>query len=197
MIISCKTGKSTETHRIFEIVVYQCEQIPKKKNKSYKFALEFTPEKLSINSCGKVSVENFNTNMTKILEAINYNSCLYKKIGVDLNGNIKNCPAMPNSFGNIHEMTLEQVLENSNFKEYWRITKDEIATCKDCEFRNVCTDCRAYTEQSIFNNEGIDLSKPLKCGYDPYSNEWTDWSQSPLKQEMIRYYGIDKLVVEK
>ena len=42
------------------------------------------------------------------------------------------------------------------------------------------------------NFEGdIDLSKPLKCGYNPYTNEWADWSTNPLKQETIEYYGIE------
>ncbi|WP_312511537.1 hypothetical protein [Chryseobacterium culicis] len=48
-----------------------------------------------------MELKYFNTNITKVLEAINHNSCLYKKIGIDKNGNIKNCPLMKENFGNI------------------------------------------------------------------------------------------------
>ncbi|WP_257191410.1 MULTISPECIES: hypothetical protein [unclassified Chryseobacterium] len=29
-------------------------------------------------------------------------------------------------------------------------------------------DCRAYTELT----DGLDISQPLKSGYDPYTGEW-------------------------
>ena len=38
----------------------------------------------------------------------------------------------------------------------------------------------------------LDISKPLKCGYNPYTGEWEEWSQNPIKQKIIKYYGIDE-----
>lgn len=181
------------SQRIYHLVFYQCEKTPVLSNSSFRFMVDFTEDALSINSCGKVNTDYFNTNMPKVLEAINHNSCLHKKIGIDINGNIKNCPAMPQSFGNIKEMTLEEVLQQNSVQEYWHLTKEEIMVCKDCEFRNVCTDCRAFTERSQYNKKGLDISKPLKCGYDPYSNEWSEWSMNPLKQQAITYYGFEQL----
>lgn len=138
--------------------------------------------------CGGVSPDHFQTNLPKVLEAINHNSCLNKKIAVDINGNIKNCPAMPQSFGNIKDITLDEAIRHKNFNQYWNITKDDIAVCKDCEFRYICTDCRAYTEQPDLNESRLDVSKPLKCGYDPYTGEWEEWSTHELKQKAIKYY---------
>jgi SPASM domain peptide maturase of grasp-with-spasm system len=90
------------------------------------------------------------------------------------------------SFGNIKDIMLEKALNHENFKKYWNITKDQIAVCKDCEFRHICTDCRAYIE------EPNDMySKPLKCGYDPYSNKWSEWSTNPLKRKGIKFYGME------
>jgi len=86
-------------------------------------------------------------------------------------------------------LPLNKAINKRGFKKYWKVTKDIIEVCKDCEFRHVCTDCRAYTERTKFNN-GIDLSKPLKCGYNPYSNKWTEWSTNPLKKEAIMFYGL-------
>ena len=62
---------------------------------------------------------------------------------------------------------------------------------KDCEFRYICTDCRAYVEDP----EDI-LSKPLKCGYNPYTGEWSEWSTNPLKQKAIDFYGMREMVEE-
>ncbi|WP_294207491.1 grasp-with-spasm system SPASM domain peptide maturase [uncultured Chryseobacterium sp.] len=175
--------------RIYNLVFYSCRKSPFKPKDQYKFTLSFMQELIQINSCGKVDLKYFNTNLPKVLEAINYNSCLHKKISIDSEGNIKNCPVMPQSFGNIKNISLEDAVNNGYFKQYWNLTKDSIEVCKDCEFRYICTDCRAYTEQSHIKN-GLDVSKPLKCGYDPYTGEWKEWSTNPLKQKAIKVYGF-------
>jgi len=154
------------------------------------FNIEFSQKQItSFNHCGIVDAKYFNTNLPKVLESLSHNSCLHKKISIDKDGNIKNCPSMPQSFGNIKDTTLEQALNHPDFKKYWNITKDQIEVCKDCEFRHICTDCRAYIEEP--ENQ---YSKPLKCGYNPYTNVWEEWSTSPLKQKAIEYYGMQELI---
>ncbi|MBC9798467.1 grasp-with-spasm system SPASM domain peptide maturase [Sinomicrobium weinanense] len=145
----------------------------------------------SFKFCGEIN-NYFVANTDTFLESLNHNSCLHKKIAIDRNGNIKNCPAMPQSFGNIKDTTLEEAFNHSEFKKYWNVTKDMIQVCKDCEFRHICTDCRAYTERTYFEGD-IDLSKPLKCGYNPYTNEWAEWSTSPIKQKAIEFYEMREL----
>ncbi|GAA5095734.1 hypothetical protein GCM10023210_28850 [Chryseobacterium ginsengisoli] len=145
-------------------------------------------------SCGVVCSGYFASNIKLFTEAIKHNSCLHKKISIDKDGNIKNCSAMSQSFGNIYTTTLEQALNQKDFKKYWNLTKDNIEVCKDCEFRYICTDCRAYTEQNHMNEDGLDISKPLKCGYNPYSGEWKEWSTNPLKQKAIQSYGLHELM---
>lgn len=140
-------------------------------------------------SCGQINESHFTINLLHFSESLSHNSCLNKKISIDKDGNIKNCPAMPESFGNIKDTTLVEALNHSDFKKYWNITKDQIDVCRDCEFRYICTDCRAYVE-----NPEDQYSKPLKCGYDPYTNEWAEWSKNPLKQNAIEYYGMQELV---
>ncbi len=158
------------------------------------FEIIYTNEKIDgFKYCGVVKMEDFNVNQKKVLESISHNSCLNKKLSIDKDGNIKNCPSMPQSFGNIKDTTLEEALSHKDFKKYWNVNKDMIAVCKDCEFRHICTDCRAYTERTDFEGD-IDLSKPLKCGYNPYTNYWAEWSTNPLKQKAIKYYGMQELV---
>lgn len=181
---------SDKSKRIYKLVLYNCDKITFSTNENLKFSLEYTKDYITIKHCGIVDLKYFNTNNSKIFESKNYNSCLFKKIGIDINGNIKNCPLMPDHFGNIRNTSLEKVLEMAGFKKYWNLTKDHIEICKDCEFRYICTDCRAFTEKTHQNEEGLDTSKPLKCGYDPYTGEWSEWSTNPLKEKAMKYYDF-------
>lgn len=147
----------------------------------------------SAKNCGIINSNDFTLNKYLFLESLHHNSCLHKKISIDSEGNIKNCPSISQSFGNIKDTTLEEALGHKDFKKYWNLTKDNIEVCKDCEFRYICTDCRAYTERTHTNAEGLDTSKPLKCGYDPYTGEWEEWSTNPLKEKAIKHYGLNTL----
>ena len=80
-------------------------------------------------------------------------------------------------------------LGGTGFKEKWGISKDHISVCRDCEFRYACSDCRAYLE-----NPEDAFSKPLKCGYDPYSGKWNEWSENPAKRMAAKLYGIELLM---
>lgn len=137
--------------------------------------------------CGVINKSLFSINIKTYTEALKFNSCLNGKISVDKYGEIKNCPSMAVSFGNINNTTLRNALLNQYFTKYWKVNKDQIEVCKDCEFRYICTDCRAY-----ITNPEKDKSKPLKCGYDPYIGEWTDWNTSKLKQEVFTQYKSNK-----
>ncbi len=141
-------------------------------------------------SCGEIH-DNINyINNDIVFESLNFNSCLNCKLSIDKHGNIKNCPSMPQSFGNIKDTSFEKALSHPDFKSNWNLTKDHIEVCKDCEFRYICTDCRAYTERTHTNKEGLDVSKPLKCGYNPYTGEFMEWKKDKLKQNAIEYYGF-------
>ncbi|NOQ72072.1 MAG: grasp-with-spasm system SPASM domain peptide maturase [Crocinitomix sp.] len=128
----------------------------------------FYKEKIkSSDHCGIISSEYFTVNQEFYLESLNFNSCLNKKISIDVDGNIKNCPSMKESYGKIKDISLKNVLAISKYNDYYLITKDDIDVCKDCEFRYICTDCRAFVENGKY-------SKPKKCSYSPYSMEWLD-----------------------
>lgn len=139
--------------------------------------------------CGIINEEYFYSNIKLFSESQKYNTCLNRKISIDKDGEIRNCPSMPKSFGNISSTSLFEALNKNDFKEYWQISKDQITICKDCEFRHVCTDCRAYID-----NPSDIFSKPLKCGYNPYTNEWEEWSKNPCKQKAIKTYNLEAIV---
>ena len=90
-----------QSKRFYNIIFFNCKKVPFKRQKDFRFAIEFTNIGIDRMSCGKINLKYFNTNISKVLESLNHNSCLHKKISIDLNGNIKNCPSMTQSFGNI------------------------------------------------------------------------------------------------
>lgn len=153
-----------------------------------------TIPKINYNCCGENNIEYFSFNKEFYDLSLSSNSCLGGKISIDAEGNIKNCPSMKESFGNVADTTLVEAIEKQGFKKYWNINKDLIAVCKDCEFRYLCTDCRAYVEdpQDTSGPEGTNLSKPLKCGYNPYKGEWSEWSTNTLNQNAIEFYDLKK-----
>ena len=184
-----------QNSRIHSIIIYNSpfdkSYPPLGKNMGY--ILNIKRNILNEKHCGIINEEYFYSNIKLYSESQHHNTCLNRKISIDKDGYIRNCPSMPQHFGNIKDTTLEEALNHPDFKKYWNVTKDMIAVCKDCEFRHICTDCRAYTERTDFDGE-IDLSKPLKCGYNPYTNEWAEWSTNPLKEKAIAYYGMQDLV---
>ncbi len=156
-----------------------------------RFGLVFylTKSISSHKDCGVISPEFFVINTKMYSESLTYNSCLNRKISIDVKGEIKNCPSMLKSYGNVENTHLKDVLEIPEFKSLWNLNKDKIDVCKDCEFRLICTDCRAY----IDDPENL-KSKPLKCGYNPYTGEWSDWSTNPMKEAAAQYYELDHIV---
>ena len=184
-----------QNSRIHSIIIYNSpyDKSYQCLNKEMGYLLQIERNILNEKHCGIINTEYFYSNIKLLSESQHHNTCLNRKISIDKDGNIKNCPSMQQSFGNIKDTALEEAINHPDFQKYWNVNKDMIAVCKDCEFRHICTDCRAYTERTHFDGE-IDLSKPLKCGYNPYTNEWAEWSTNPLKEKAIEYYGMQDLV---
>ncbi len=151
-----------KNYRINRVLIY-CS--PENKTISN---ISFTTLNLSeLTFCGETSQDSFTPNMPFFTESQHYNTCLNRKICIDENGEIKNCPSMSLSFGNIKNTTLEEAINKPGFKDLWGIRKDDIDVCKDCEFRYMCTDCRCF----IKNPQDI-YSQPAKCTYNPYIAKW-------------------------
>jgi SPASM domain peptide maturase of grasp-with-spasm system len=115
--------------------------------------------------CGNVDFDYFSINIPSFTEALKYNSCLNRKLSIAVNGDIKNCPSLPDVYGNLETDKIKDTI-GKDMMRYWTINKNQIDVCKDCEFRYLCLDCRAFRQSSDF------LSKPLKCNYDPYTVTW-------------------------
>jgi SPASM domain peptide maturase of grasp-with-spasm system len=121
----------------------------------------------SSDHCGYVDPGYFSVSLAMFAESQSCNTCLNRKVAVDGEGHIRNCPAMPASYGNIAAVALRDATAGEGFRSWWTIRKDDIEVCRDCEFRHVCTDCRA-----LLSDPTNRLSKPLHCHYDPYTARW-------------------------
>jgi radical SAM protein with 4Fe4S-binding SPASM domain len=86
-------------------------------------------------------------------------------MALDTEGNIKPCPSIQATIGNIRDFDLRDIASNTVIQSY-NIAKDQIEVCKDCEFRYICHDCRAYLSPDKIN------AKPKYCNYDPYTATW-------------------------
>jgi SPASM domain peptide maturase of grasp-with-spasm system len=118
--------------------------------------------------CGEVHPAYFAISQRPFLESMQFNSCLNRKISVDVRGEIRNCPSLPETYGNMATTTLHAAVMQERFRDVWEVNKDQVAVCRDCEFRYVCTDCRAWVQ-----DPSDPASKPAKCAYDPYTAQWS------------------------
>jgi SPASM domain peptide maturase of grasp-with-spasm system len=134
--------------------------------------------------CGTISRSELLAPSTRTLNELRlFNGCLNRKISIDEDGHVRNCPAMGRSFGHHQAVALAEVASSSAFQTAWKMRKDDIQVCRDCQYRYACTDCRAFLEDP----EAED-SKPLKCGYDPYTDSWADWTARPHARDTLRKY---------
>lgn len=117
--------------------------------------------------CGMVGPEWFLASLEGFTESRQFNSCLNRKLSVDAAGEIRNCPSLPRSFGNVVDTPLRRAVDDPAFRVLWGIGKDQVEVCRDCEFRYICTDCRAWVR-----DPGDPRSKPARCSYDPYTARW-------------------------
>jgi SPASM domain peptide maturase of grasp-with-spasm system len=151
--------------RVQNVFIFNSEE-----NKQMQYArvtLKYFKQNIYEFHCGLINPNHFSLSLNFFTESQHYNSCLYRKISIDENGNIYNCPYAAKSFGNIKTSNLQNIINKRKFQYLWHITKKNIDVCKDCEFRIICSDCRCY----IKDTENI-YSQPLFCLYNPYIAKW-------------------------
>jgi SPASM domain peptide maturase of grasp-with-spasm system len=164
-----------EHQRINSVVVCSAPETRRLPPTATGVRIEYRAEAVdSPRCCGQVHPGYFVVELGTFAEGQRHNTCLNRKISVDARGEIRNCPSLPRSFGNARETSLHAALAHRDFAALWSINKDQIDVCKDCEFRYVCTDCRAYIQ-----DERDLYSKPSKCSYDPYTAEWRSPADRP------------------
>ncbi|MBE3140298.1 MAG: hypothetical protein IMZ53_06915, partial [Thermoplasmata archaeon] len=95
-----------------------------------------------------------------------YNSCWGKKLAITKDGKIRPCIYSEIEIGDIKDGNIGNSIERA--KEYWQITKDKVNTCKICELRYACFDCR---EIALKMTRNIFACNPF-CTYNPRKGMW-------------------------
>jgi len=114
-----------------------------------------------------VNIQSMVVNMALYTESLHYNTFYNRKLSIDKNGNIKNFLTQNESFGNILSDKIEDVILKKTFQKVWRVKKDLIDVCKDCEFRYMCVDSRF----PILRYKGS-YYHSKECSYNPYICKW-------------------------
>ena len=125
------------------------------------FESENVPEKM---------IYNFMINTFSFTEALNHNVYFNRKMFIDKNGILKNSMECKENFGNVLDLSyqeLHKVLSSKEFTKYFFIPKDKCDVCKDCEFKYMCNDNRIPVERNL--NEWL---YETECLYNPYIAKW-------------------------
>jgi radical SAM protein with 4Fe4S-binding SPASM domain len=97
-----------------------------------------------------------------------WNNCWTGMIAITSNGNVLPCVfAREQTAGNVRSQSLSDIIQGK-MQEFWSLTKDRVETCKDCEYRYFCHDCRPWA----YGCSGDLYAKSPKCTYDPYIGKW-------------------------
>jgi len=121
---------------------------------------------VSYDECS-VNVQSLIVNMSLYTESLHYNTFYNRKLSIDKNGNIKNYLTQKESFGNIFSDKIEDVILKKSFQKVWKVKKDLIDVCKECEFRYMCVDSRF----PLLRHKGS-FYHSKECSYNPYICKW-------------------------
>jgi len=134
------------------------EIIYTKKNKEQNQSCIITPNLFSIN-------------LSTFTESQKYHTYFNRKLYVGQKGVIKNAPECEEEFGFIQNIKntedLKKIVFNPEFQKYWKINKEMIDICKDCEFRHVCVESLLP-----YNHKNGSYYHKETCGYNPYIVLW-------------------------
>lgn len=111
---------------------------------------------------------HFTTNIAHFTESQTYNTFYNRTVCIDKNGYIKNGLHTDRIFGNIGVDEIDIIVKKDNFQQLWFSNKDNIAVCKDCEFRYMCTDSCI----PVFDENAKVYKIDTLCDYNPYETVW-------------------------
>lgn len=100
-----------------------------------------------------------------------FQTCWSGKLLITPQGEVSPCPsAREQKFfvGNIRKTPLKKILAEKVLHDLWGLTLDDVAACRECEFRFACHDCRA----NAYVYSGNLLEKNPYCLYEPKKGTW-------------------------
>jgi SPASM domain peptide maturase of grasp-with-spasm system len=109
---------------------------------------------------------SFRTNIDLFCESQTYNTYFNQKVVIDWEGRIKNVPNSELTFGSYNTDSLKKVVATKKFQKLWKVKKDKIETCRDCEYRYMCVDNRIPVKK---DKKWVHTRE---CNYDVQRKRW-------------------------
>ncbi|MBI9064763.1 MAG: radical SAM protein [Marinilabiliaceae bacterium] len=98
-------------------------------------------------------------------------NCFYRMACITSEGDVVPCVMVRNiKLGNVEKRSLKEIYFDKTSREIRCLSKEKIDTCKDCEYRYACFDCRVIAKG--WSNCSDLHVKNSSCLYNPYSGEW-------------------------
>jgi radical SAM protein with 4Fe4S-binding SPASM domain len=112
----------------------------------------------------------FATSAAQFARQVHYHPCWQGKLAITEDGSVLPCVfAREQCAGNVRQSSLDAIVRGP-LERFWRMSKQQIRTCQDCEFRFACGDCRPLAMGT--DPEGrLDAPTP-DCHYHPASGLW-------------------------
>lgn len=108
----------------------------------------------------KISEKDFLNNMM-------FNSCWAGRAAITSDGIVRPCIYSTIGLGRLDKESMDGLI--GKLAKHWSITKDKVSTCKSCEFKFVCFDCR---ENSYRKTRDL-LGHNPNCNYNPHKGIFT------------------------
>ncbi len=87
-----------------------------------------------------------------------YHDCLAGTLAITADGYALPCPLLRNFVvADAKKLNLKNILRKKRLKNFWKLTKDKIATCSSCPFKYICHDCRALEYQASGDPLGMEF----------------------------------------
>ncbi|MBD3282421.1 MAG: radical SAM protein [Candidatus Portnoybacteria bacterium] len=108
--------------------------------------------------------------LEKFQRAIYGHNCFSKNLCIKSDGGVIPCVMEREVvLGNVFNSSIQEILSSKRNEEIRNLNKDSVETCKDCEYRYCCFDCRPKARKE---SDGNIYAKPSNCFYDPYLGVW-------------------------
>ena len=125
-----------------EIVIFVESGINIQKQEQYRKICGHRNKRINILTDGKKNLKELKVDIYAFFYNQHFNPCLGHQIAVDCRGGIKPCLWSKIVLGKIGQSKILDMIISGAFDVYWKLTKDKIEICKECEFRYACPDCR-------------------------------------------------------
>ncbi|MEZ5050097.1 MAG: SPASM domain-containing protein, partial [Saprospiraceae bacterium] len=138
-----------------------------------------------------IDINYFRVGSNSFYESLNYNYGLNQKLFIDSLGDIFLSFGFPIKIGNLFNDKIEEILSNEKVKEFWKVTKDDVFICDNCEYRYMCFD------EGELVRINAKYKKKVECPYNPFISKW-DYQEGYMNlNECGIYIQNDKLVIDE